>query len=87
MQQVILTKSCIFMFLYRLCYIFSKIRQSVYDIINPFKICVRMATAAQQDSYNTVHAFLQGTNYGTSLVNIDVNIITLLNYWNGGLYV
>ena len=36
---------------------FPKICQSVYDIINPFKICVHMATAAQQDSDNTVHAF------------------------------
>ena len=70
------------MFLDRLCYVFSKICQSVYDMINPFKICVHMATAAKQDSDNAVHAFLQGTNYGTSLVNIDVNTPTKLLKWS-----
>ena len=63
-------------------FLFSKISQSVYDIINPFKICVHMATAAQQDSDNTVHAFLQSTNYGTSLVNIAVNNPTKLLKWS-----
>ena len=41
-----------------------------------------MATAAKQDSDNAVHAFLQGTNYGTGLVNIDVNNPTKLLKWS-----
>ena len=41
-----------------------------------------MATAAQQDSDNTVHAFLQSTNYGTSLVSIPVNNPTKLLKWS-----
>ena len=41
-----------------------------------------MATAAKQDSDNTVHAFLQSTNYVTRLVNIDVNNPTKLLKWS-----